>query len=74
MKALYEIKDGSLVSSVSEDAGIVVYTAPDETEKQQLLATLQWDAHDLESALDPDELSRVELDQDHLETPGQRVV
>ena len=66
MKAFYEIKDNSLVASVSEKAAVVVYAAPDETEKSQLLETLQWDRHDLESALDPDELSRVEFDLDHL--------
>ncbi len=66
MKALYEIKDNSLVTADPTTARIIAYTSPDDAEKQQLLATLQWDAHDLESALDPDELSRVELDPEHL--------
>lgn len=66
MKEFYAIKDGSLVSSVPESAAVVVYAAPDDAEKRQLLETLQWDQHDLESALDPDELARGEFDPEYL--------
>lgn len=61
MKKQFEICRGTLVQSDSDAANILVYAAPDVAEKQELLRILQFDAHDLESALDPDEISRVEF-------------
>ena len=61
MRKLFEIKDGYLVASELETAPISVYTLPDSTEKKQLLDVLGHDVHDLESALDPDEISRIDL-------------
>jgi magnesium transporter len=66
MKEFHKIKDGLLVVGDPANAEVVSYTAPDENEKKQLLETLQWDEHDLESALDPDELSRVDFDPEYL--------
>ncbi len=66
MKAGFELKDGVLVPSTSEQPTILVYAAPSEQEKQQLIATLRLDAYDLESALDPDEISRVEFANDRV--------
>ncbi len=61
MKNQFEIRQGSLVQSGSDAASILVYVAPDAAEKEELLKILDFDAHDLESALDPDEISRVEI-------------
>jgi magnesium transporter len=61
MKTLYEIKQGSLVATEESTAVVVVYTSPDEAERQELVNTLHLPRHDLESALDPDEISRVEF-------------
>lgn len=61
MKTLFQIQNGAIVPSTDEQAQIVVYKAPDDTEKRQLIATLHLDPYDLESALDPDEISRVEF-------------
>ncbi|MCK6560842.1 magnesium transporter CorA family protein [candidate division KSB1 bacterium] len=66
MKAGFELKDGALVPSTGEQPTILVYAAPSEQEKQQLIATLRLDAYDLESALDPDEISRVEFANDRV--------
>lgn len=60
MKTCFEIKDGSLSAGGPVDAPIIVYALPDEAEKRELLETGH-DLHDLESALDPDEISRVEF-------------
>ncbi len=65
MKQLFKIQHGALVASALDSAEVVVYAAPDEAEKQELLATLPLDRHAIESALDPDEISRVELDRDY---------
>ncbi len=64
MKNIYEIVDGRLVDSDSVIAPVIVYTMPDDEEKKQLFETLGHDMHDLESALDPDEVSRVEFGSD----------
>ena len=61
MKTQFEIRNGTLVQSDSDTTNILVYSTPDVAEKQELLQILQYDAHDLESALDPDEISRVEF-------------
>jgi magnesium transporter len=61
MRAYYEIKDGLVVATTAERATIDVFSAPDEIEKGYLVETIGLDRHDLESALDPDEISRVEF-------------
>lgn len=64
MKACFELKDGFVVPADEEQAGILVYAAPDDQERLQVITTLQLAAHDLNSALDPDEISRVEFSPD----------
>ena len=65
MRAHYEIKDGAVVECSPERGNIDVFSAPDEIEKSYLVETLGLDRHDLESALDPDEISRVEFIPEH---------
>ena len=64
MRTRFKIKDGSLAECDQDNASIVVYSRPDNEEKQQLLEALGHDSHDLESALDPDEISRIEFGPD----------
>ncbi len=61
MKTRYEIGGGSIVKSDRGDAPVSVYSCPDERERTELFHALGRDWHDLESALDPDEISRVEF-------------
>lgn len=61
MRSYFDIKDGLLIESVHEASPVVVYSSPSEEEKRQLFETLGHDLHDLESALDPDEVSRLEF-------------
>src|SRR5512135_3226624 len=61
MKAYYELRDGSVGTCSPETANILVYAVPDNLEKKELTETLHIDPHDLESALDPDEISRVDI-------------
>jgi magnesium transporter len=65
MKAFFEIRDGSLVESTQDQARVAVYAEPDAQEKKELTDSLKLARHDLESALDPDEISRVEFASDH---------
>ncbi len=66
MKSFFEIKDGTIVPSTQDTGKIVVYALPSEAEKKELLQTLHIDQHAIESALDPDEISRVEFAEGHM--------
>jgi magnesium transporter len=56
----YAFEDGKLVPR-EEGEGVLVYIAPDEDEKRELAEKWRIDPYDLASALDPDELGRVEF-------------
>lgn len=66
MKMGYEIHQGGLVPTDAEDPTILVYDQPSAQEKQELLETLDFDRQTLESILDPDEISRVEITPDRV--------
>lgn len=50
----------------AEDGPIWLVTAPDDAERRQLVEGLRIDEHTLASALDPEELARVEAEPEHL--------
>lgn len=60
----YSFVDGRLKEAT--DGPIWHVFAPDEPERRRLLDELRIDEHTLSSALDPDELSRFEIEPDHL--------
>ncbi|MFA4944096.1 MAG: magnesium transporter CorA family protein [Lentisphaeria bacterium] len=62
----HELLDGRLVETGDEQSPILVYLNPDETERRYLTSELKLDEHTLNSALDPDELSRLEFEPDHV--------
>lgn len=62
----YQISEGKVVESEEAAARINVYINPDEEEKRQLLQVFNLDEHTLNSALDPDEISRLEFEPDHV--------
>jgi len=66
MRANYDIVDGRLVSTENENSKIQVFVDPNETERMYLVGELNLDEHTLASALDPDELSRVEFEPGHV--------
>ncbi len=61
-----ELQAGKIVPSSSESAPILVALNPDSAEKRYLVETLRVDEHTLNSALDPDEVSRLEFEPEHL--------
>lgn len=65
MAQLFKLHEGKIVPASKEDAEIEVYAAPDEEEKKHLLTVLDTDLHSLNSTLDPEELSRIEIESDH---------
>ena len=47
-------------------ANVLVYVNPDPQERKYLVESLKLDEHTLASALDPDELARLEFEPDHV--------
>jgi magnesium transporter len=60
------IVDGKLVEASDGDAVVHMYVAPDEAERKYMVDQLKIDEHTLNSSLDPDELSRLEFEPDHI--------
>lgn len=65
MKTRYAVRGISLAPTDAPNGALVtVYSEPDAREKEEIVSTLPVSPHDLESALDPDEVSRVEFGPD----------
>jgi magnesium transporter len=63
MLRTYSIRHSRIVEA--PDGPISVYIAPDEAERRFLVDSCRIDEHTLASALDPDELARLEFEPDH---------
>jgi magnesium transporter len=61
----YRISEDKIIESDATNGQILVYVAPDEGEKRHLVDGLKLDEHTLNSALDPDEVARVEFEPEH---------
>ncbi len=57
----FQIQNNTLIEAESEDSPVQLYINPDSAERDKLLRTYKLDEHTLTSALDPDEVSRVEF-------------
>ena len=55
-----------IVECDPQDTQIFLYIAPDDAEKKYLIDDLLIDEHTLNSALDPDELARMEYEPEHI--------
>lgn len=62
----FELREGTIQESRAEGCTIMVYAAPDEEERRGLVERYKLDEHTLNSALDPDELARLEFEPEHL--------
>ncbi|MBW5416374.1 magnesium transporter CorA family protein [Pseudomonas sp. MAG002Y] len=62
----YQLANGALVPAPTDHAGILLCISPGRDERQILHERCGVDEHALDSALDPDEVSRVEFYPDHL--------
>jgi magnesium transporter len=65
LKKLY-ISNGKVTEVGEGEAVVSVYSAPNETERKYLIEQLKIDEHTLNSSLDPDELSRLEFEPEHI--------
>jgi magnesium transporter len=59
------ICDGKVVEEGDSACQISIYVNPDESERKYLIETLGIDEHTLNSALDPNELARMEFEPNH---------
>ncbi len=66
MMKTYNIVDRKLVETEGDSSPVTVYAQPQEGEKRYLIDELKVDEHTYNSALDPDELSRLEFEPDHV--------
>ena len=63
----YQLVDNKISEAEEGQQGqIIVYINPDEAEKKHLLEDYKLDEHTLNSTLDPDEISRLEFEPDHV--------
>jgi len=62
----YKIVENRIVESDEPNAPILQFINPDEKEKRWLIDEYLVDEHTLSSALDPDELSRLEYEPSHI--------
>ncbi len=66
MLRTFELEGGRIAERYDGSGCILVYVAPDENERRYLTGTLAVDEHTLASALDPDELARLEFEPEHV--------
>ncbi len=66
MLKLYGIHNGKFCEGDGEHCNVLVFTDPTDEEKKHLINDLKIDEHTLNSAMDPDELSRLEHEPDHI--------
>lgn len=62
----YVIKNKKIIETDQESANIHYYINPDENEKKYLIENYKIDEHTLNSALDPNELARLEFEPEHI--------
>jgi magnesium transporter len=65
MTTRYRIVQNRISTAELNDSSIIVCINPDDQEKKYLVDELKIDEHTLASALDPDELSRLEFEPEH---------
>lgn len=66
MLKIYKLTDNRIIQSENGDGNIFIYINPDENERKFLVEEYKVDEHTLNSSLDPDELSRLEYEPDHV--------
>ena len=66
MQKTYNIIDRRLKEVAEGPCAVTIYSPPDEGERRYLIDELKVDEHTFASALDPDELSRLEFEPEHV--------
>lgn len=66
MQRIYQLIDGKICEVQGQDGHILVFVDPDKDELKRLVAEYKLDEHTLASSLDPDEISRLEFEPEHV--------
>ncbi len=66
MQKIYQLVNDRICESQEKDGPILIFVNPDKAECRGLVDAYQIDEHTLASALDPDEISRLEFEPDHV--------
>jgi len=66
LRRMYISNNGKLQEDDKAEPLVYIYTAPTDEEKRQLIEQYKIDEHTLNSSLDPDELSRLEFEPEHI--------
>lgn len=62
----FQVQGGKVVEAPPDAGNVFVYVNPDESERRFLVDVEKLDEHTLNSSLDPDELSRLEFEPEHI--------
>ncbi|HOJ13805.1 MAG TPA: magnesium transporter CorA family protein [Deltaproteobacteria bacterium] len=66
MRRDFELEGNRIVSCAEGEGSVTIFVNPDPEERKYLITGLGVDEHTLASSLDPDELSRLEFEPDHV--------
>lgn len=66
MEKSFVISNGALVPSENDNGNIIMYINPDANEKSIIQTKYDIDEHTIASSLDPDELSRIEIENGNI--------
>ncbi len=66
LRQLYISSDAKLQEDSKAEPSVYIYNAPADEEKKRLIEQHKIDEHTLNSSLDPDELSRLEFEPEHV--------
>ncbi|HET7237928.1 MAG TPA: magnesium transporter CorA family protein [Terrimicrobiaceae bacterium] len=66
VRAFYRLDSGGMVPCEPNAAEIITYTSPTIDDEAELQEQYRIDYHTLQSSLDPDELSRLEIERNHV--------
>jgi magnesium transporter len=66
LRRFFRLVGGHLIPCEPNVAEIITYTSPTMDDEAELQEQYKIDYHTLQSSLDPDELSRLEIEQDHV--------
>ena len=66
VRSFFRLEGGNLVHSEPNAAEIITYTSPTMDDEAELQEQYKIDYHTLQSSLDPDELSRLEIEHGHI--------
>jgi magnesium transporter len=62
----FTVKEGRVVQAAPGEGGVRVYAAPSDEERREILTSTGIDEYALASVLDPEEIPRVEVEDDYL--------